>query len=141
MLWLDLRSRRVCGAGRRKSVANDPTVSGEVTKKRGTDPWWVRYRNKAMSMTRVRSRGLGSIGLNAREIVGGLRAVTLESLSRDELQYRVGESSWLLWMDLGEEDGEAMETTESETFFSHEESGLKEETLRTGGYKYNSKVR
>ena len=67
--------------------------------------------------------GVGIIGLTAREIVGDLRAVTSDSLSRDELRYRVGEPSLPLWMDLGEDEmgrslGEAIETTEMETFFT-----------------------
>ena len=47
--------------------------------------------------------------------------MTSPSLSKDELRYRVGEPSWPLWMDLGEEEMgrsliEAIETREWETF-------------------------
>jgi hypothetical protein len=58
------------------------------------------------------------MGLKERERVGDLRAVTSESLSRDELRYRVGEPSQSPWMDLGEEEMgsllEAIEKAESE---------------------------
>ncbi|KAI9435008.1 hypothetical protein BJY52DRAFT_1422310 [Lactarius psammicola] len=46
----------------------------------------------------------GSIGLKGREMVGDLRAVTSALLSWDELRNRIGELSWPLWIDLGEEE-------------------------------------